>query len=96
MEEGGSKLASLCTNETYFAFKGRFYKVTSGVAMGETMEKEGVVPSVSIRYVDDVLAVVKKQDRHSVLASLNNIHRKITFTIETEVDRSLLFWMSKL
>lgn len=59
--------------------------------MEERIEKEGIIPPLWVRYVDmcDVLAVVKKQDATSLLASLNNIHRKIAFTIETEVDQSL-------
>lgn len=39
----------------------------------ESMEKEGIVLFFWVRYVDDILAVVKRYD---VLANLNNIHKK--------------------
>lgn len=52
--------------------------------MEERMRKEGIIPPFLVRYMDDALAVVKRQDATSVLANLNNIHN-------TEAGRSLPF-----
>lgn len=74
------KLPSLCMSEIDFTFKDRFFKITSGVAMGnpflpllseifikkmeKRMEKEGIVPRFWVRYIDD--AMVNGQEATSM------------------------------
>lgn len=59
--------------------------------IAERIEKEGIIPPFWVRYVGDVLVVGKRQGVTSMLASLNNIHEKIAFTMEMEVEHSLPF-----
>lgn len=58
------------------------------------MGKDGIILPFWERFMDDILAVVKKYDVTFVLESLNNIDKKIAFPMETEMDHSLP-WMSK-
>lgn len=53
------------------------------------MAKGRIFPPFWLKYLDDVLALAKRQDATSVLSSLNNIHKKITLTMEIVVVRSL-------
>lgn len=55
------------------------------------MGKKLKIPPFWVRYVDDVLAAVKRQGATLVLASFNNISKKIAFTIETEMVDTLPF-----
>lgn len=68
-------------SETYFTFRGRFIKTISLVTMGnpplqENLEKEGIILLFWVRFVDDVHAVVKRQEVTAVLASPHNAYRK--------------------
>ena len=49
----------------------------------------GTVPRVWKRFVDDVLAVVRKAEVERFLDHLNNTHPNILFTMELEQNRSL-------
>ena len=51
----------------------------------------GTVPRVWKRFVDDVLAVVRKAEVERFLDHLNNTHPNILFTMELEQNRSLPF-----
>lgn len=64
--------------------------------MEEQMEKEGRTPPLWLRYVDDVLAVIKTQDASSTLADLNKIQNKNVFTIDEEMDHSFPFLEAKI
>ena len=48
-------------------------------------------PKVWKRFVDDVLAVIKRRDRQTILNQLNNQHPNITFTYEEESNNQLPF-----
>ena len=48
-------------------------------------------PRVWKRFVDDVLAVVKKNYGNMLLEKLNSVHENISFTSEEEADDSLPF-----
>ena len=43
------------------------------------------------RFADDILLVVKKDNRNKVLDTFNNYHPKIKFTLETENDNKISF-----
>lgn len=101
------RLAALCVKETYFTFRGKYYKCTKGVAMGnalsgfiseifmgrieEKLEKEDKLPKLWIRYVDDIFAVVNKEEVEETLRGINEAHKDIKFTIETEEEGKLPF-----
>ncbi|XP_026326149.1 uncharacterized protein LOC113234841 [Hyposmocoma kahamanoa] len=44
------------------------------------------------RYVDDVFAIMPKEGAESLLAHLNSVHPKITFTVECEQNGVLPFF----
>ena len=48
--------------------------------------------TVWMRYVDDVLAVIPKDNNESLLQHLNSQNEHIQFTIERETHRSLPFF----
>ena len=48
-------------------------------------------PRVWKRFVDDIIAVIKKTEKERILRHLNMQHPKITFTREEEKDKSLPF-----
>lgn len=101
------KLAKLCMIESYFTFRGKYYKSTGGVAMGnplsgflseiflekleEGLQAEGMLPRVYIRYVDDVFAILDREEVEETLRELNARHPKIRFTMEVEDEGKLPF-----
>jgi hypothetical protein len=101
------RLSELCMNQNVFQFRDKFYKQRSGAAIGncaspmvseffmssleETMKNELWFPRIWIRYVDDVFAVVKKDDADNILERINSFYPSIQFTTELEVNRSIAF-----
>ena len=64
------------TSQTHFLFSGKFYNQIDGVAMN----------------VDDILAAFdKEQDSLNFLKFFNKKHPNIKFTIEKQVNHSLVF-----
>lgn len=57
----------------------------------EKLEKENLLPKVWMRYVDDIFAIVKKNELDILLNILNQQHTSIKFTIETEINNKLPF-----
>jgi hypothetical protein len=55
------------------------------------MKEENITPRIWIRYVDDVLAVVKKDKVDQILNSINSRHPSIKFSCELEKEKSLPF-----
>lgn len=57
------------------------------------LEKEGLLPRVWFRYVDDTFAVIPKNDIEKVLGILNSRYESIKFTYEreSETDHTLPF-----
>lgn len=100
-------LLKLCMNQNQFQFANKYYKQTSGTTMGNplscfvantfmgnfetSLKDRDMLPRVWIRYVDDVFAVVKRDDLHNVLHTLNNQYASIKFTYETEINQTLPF-----
>jgi len=99
--------AKLCMKQNYFQFREKVYKVEFGTNMGNPLspliaetfmadfemrlKEEGLLPRFWVRYVDDVCAVVKKDDVQKVLDVLNNRENSINFTFELENDKKLPF-----
>jgi len=98
-----------CMKYNCFQFRNTYYSCSSGCSMGNNLSpfvaeafmskfesdlhKEGLLPRIWLRYVDDVLAVIKKSDLDHTLNILNNRFNSIKFTseIEDEVSRSISF-----
>lgn len=101
------RLAWICVNENHFTFRGKFYKSTDGLAMGNPLsgflseifldkmeadlETEGLLPRLWMRYVDDVFAICDKEEAEATLMELNSRHGNIKFTMEVENEGRLPF-----
>lgn len=59
--------------------------------MEERMQREEVIRPSWVRYVHNIFAVVNRQYIINTITSFNNIHKKNTFTMETEVNYSFPF-----
>lgn len=101
------RLTWVCVSENQFTFRGKFYKSTDGLAMGnplsgflseiflgkmeDELQKEGLLPRLWIRYVDDVFAICDKEELEATLRELNGRHKNIKFTMEVEDEGKLPF-----
>lgn len=59
--------------------------------MEEELEKEGIMPRLWIRYVDDVFAIIDREEVEPTLWELNQRHKDIKFTLETEEEGKIPF-----
>lgn len=100
-------IANVCMNQSFFSFRGKFYKQTFGLSMGNKLSplladvfmsdleadlsKEKIFPRVWRRYVDDIFAVIKERYLQQTLELLNSRHATIQFTVEKENDGQLPF-----
>ncbi|XP_037931560.1 uncharacterized protein LOC119666350 [Teleopsis dalmanni] len=57
--------------------------------LDEMMVKTCNKPRFLTKYVDDIFAIVKSNDVESILTILNNVHFRIKFTIEEELNDKL-------
>lgn len=101
------RLARLCMEERFFVYRGRYFKCLHGVSMGsplsglvsevfmermeEKLEKEDMLPRFWVRYVDDVFAVVQKDEVDETLRNLNKVHKNLKFTMEVEENGRIPF-----
>ena len=99
-------LLDLCLH-TEFSFQNNYYKQISGTPTGsplssflaeavmQDLEKRSVANNTNIRtwdrYVDDVLATVKKDKTEDILHTINNTTSNIKFTKEEEQNNQLAF-----
>jgi len=99
--------AKLCMKQNYFNFRNKTYKVTQGTNMGNplspliaelfmsefemSLKQQNILPRVWIRYVDDVVAVVKNENIMEILETLNCQYESIKFTYEKEENGRLPF-----
>lgn len=81
-------VAKLCLDDSYFQFRGVFYKLLQGTSMGNPisplmaelvmskmemgLKSQNKLPRWWHRYVDDVFAVIKKGDLEDILSMLNS------------------------
>ena len=100
------ELLNLCLS-TEFSFQNSYYRQISGTPMGsplssflaeavmQDLEKRSVTHNPDIRtwnrYVDDVLATVKKDKTDDILHCINNTLENIQFTKEEEHNNQLAF-----
>jgi len=56
-------------------------------ALGKLKNK----PKMIVKYIDDLLLIVNKDDTQHILNTFNSIHERIQFTVENEHNRSLNF-----
>lgn len=102
-----NRAASVCMSQSYFQFRGEFFKTTKGTSIGNSLspfvaevfmaklemrlKTENKLPRVFHRYVDDIFAVVKVSELGTFLNVLNSQCESIQFTCETEKDNKLPF-----
>jgi hypothetical protein len=100
-------LLKLCIESNYFKCNGTFYKTFTcpigsplspalcSVFMEEfemkTLRASAIIVRLWKRYVDDILAVVRKGEEELLLQCLNNGHPNIEFTFEKEEDGRICF-----
>ena len=94
-----TQLLEVATTNQLFQFNGQLYEQTDGVAMGsplgplmanvfmchleDKLARDGMVPSLYKRYVDDTLARMPNTDAAAdFLATLNGLHPSLQFTME--------------
>lgn len=101
------ELTKICMFQNIFQYREKFYCQTSGVSIGnsaspmvsdffmDAFEKkisaEEWFPSLWLRYVDDVFAIVKKDKLNFILDKLNSFFPSIQFTMEVEENSSIPF-----
>ena len=102
-EEELAQLLKVATTNQLFQFEGHLYEQTDGVAMGsplspliadvfmchleEKLTRDGMVPSLYKRYVDDTLARMPSTDAAAdFLTTLNGLHPSLKFTMERSAD----------
>ena len=93
------KLFEMATTNQLFQFDGLLYEQTDGVAMGsplgplmanvfmchleEKLTRDGLIPHLYRRYVDDTLARMPNTDAATMfLTTLNGLHPSLSFTME--------------
>ena len=103
------KLTTLCISQTAFCFQGRFYKMSSGLAMGsplapfladlcmDRVEKVFLQQFdflIYKRYVDDSFALVhESMDLTLLLDTLNCLDRDIQFTLDSESSEGVISFL---
>jgi hypothetical protein len=104
----GTTSLEIATTNQLFQFDGQLYEQTDGVAMGsplgpllanvfmchleEKLTRDGLMPHLYRRYVDDTLARMPNTDAATVfLTTLNGLHPSLTFTMELPVDDRIPF-----
>lgn len=101
------KLTKLCMEENYFMFRGNYFKQLKGAPMGNPLSpfisevfmaklerdltSKGLMPRFWRRYVDDVFAIINKDELETRMDILNGLHENIQFTVETEKGGQLPF-----
>ena len=102
-----ANLVKCCMDNSYFVFRGCFYRQTQGAPMGDPLapflseifmanleqrlQERNVLPERWWRYVDDVFCIIKRDSLTAVLDTINSIETSIKFTYETEINGRLPF-----
>ena len=104
-----TQVLEVATTSHLFQFDGQLYEETDGVAMGsplgplmgnvfmchleDKLARNGMVPSLYKRYVDDTLGRMPNTDAAAVdfLATLNGLHPSLKFTMELPSDNTIPF-----
>ncbi|XP_068692461.1 uncharacterized protein [Montipora foliosa] len=103
-----TQLLEVATTNQLFQFDGQRYEQTDGVAMGsplgplmanvfmchleDKLARDGMVPSLYKRYVDDTFARMPNTDAAAdFLATLNGLHPSLKFTMELPSENTIPF-----
>ena len=103
-----TQLLEVATTNQLFQFDGQLYEQTDGVAMGsplgplmanvfmchleDKLARDGMVPSLYKRYVDDTLARMPNTDAAAdFLATLNGLHPSLKFIMELPSENTIPF-----
>ena len=103
-----TQLLEVATTNQLFQFDGQLYEQTDGVAMGsplgplmanvfmchleDKLARDGMVPSLYKRYVDDTLARMPNTDAAvDFLGTLNGLHPSLKFTMELPSENTIPF-----
>ena len=103
-----TQLLEVATTNQLFQFDGQLYEQTDGVAMGsplgplmanvfichleDKLARDGMVPSLYKRYVDDTLARMPNTNAAAdFLATLNGLHPSLKFTMELPSENMIPF-----
>ena len=103
-----TQLLEVATTNQLLQFDGQLYEQTDGVAMGsplgplmanvfmchleDKLARDGMVPSLYKRYVDDTLARMPNTDAAAdFLATLNGLHPSLKFTMELPSENTIPF-----
>lgn len=62
----------------------------------KSLADRGIHIKFLTKYVDDIFAIVNKQDIHTILNELNNQHDKLQFTVEIEKNNTIPFLELKI
>ena len=57
----------------------------------DILSKNNVPFKFIVKYVDDIFAIIKREDENIILKTRNNYHNKLQFTIEHEQNDSIAF-----
>ena len=102
------RLLEIATINQLFQFNGQLYQQSDGMTMGsplgpllanvfmchleEKLTRDGLMPQLYKRYVDDTLARMPGADvATEFLSTLNDLHPSLTFTMELPVDNKIPF-----
>jgi hypothetical protein len=101
------ELSRICMNQCIFKWRGKFFKQKSGLSIGNGFSpfaanvfmsdleseasKQNWFPRYWARYVDDIIAIVKKEEVDEVLKKLNRMSPAIKFTQERQQNKKLPF-----
>ncbi|XP_068756963.1 uncharacterized protein [Montipora capricornis] len=103
-----TQFLEVATTNQLFQFDGQLYEQTDGVAMGsplgplmanvfmchleDKLARDGMVPSLYKRYIDDTLARMPNTDAAAdFLATLNGLHPSLKFTMELPSENTIPF-----
>lgn len=55
----------------------------------EVMEESGYDPKLMVKYVDDILAIIPREELENTLSNFNNVNSSLKFTCEIEENRRI-------
>lgn len=62
----------------------------------EELKNKNIFIKYIVKYVDDILAIIKSDDQEEILSTFNKYHSKIQFTIEREKNQEIAYLDTKL
>ena len=101
-----ASLLEIATTNQFFQFNGQLYQQTDGMGsplgplmanvfmchLEEKLTRDGLMPQLYKRYVDDTLARMPSADAVAMfLSTLNGLHPSLTFMMELSMDNKIPF-----